>query len=192
MFMAGMKTTQAATTNLIQHLIKLPDLKARLMAEICPAFDQIKDDFRGKLTWDIIDEFETTRNCFFETLRIAPPAPMSGTLCFLRDVEIQGITFQAGMAFWLNFTGMHHWPSEWQRPDEFLPDRFDVNSPLFTRPDGGKRNPLSFTPFLGGKRICLGKHFAETVVRTSLPLLLYHFDFAFADENQEIRLFTLG
>jgi len=90
-FMAGMKTTQATTTNLIQYLIKNPDLKDRLMSEICPVLDQIKDDFRGKLTWDNIDGFELTRNCFYESLCIAPPAPMSGTLCFLRDVEIKGI-----------------------------------------------------------------------------------------------------
>ena len=119
---------------------------------------------------------------------------MSGTLTFLNDVKIKGIQFNAGMAFWLNFTGMHHWSSEWQRPEEFLPDRFDLNSPLFFKPNGKKqkRNPLSFTPFLGGKRLCLGKHFAENVVRTSLPLLLYHFDFSFAKENQDLQIFTLG
>lgn len=113
MFMAGMKTTQATTTNLIQYLIKFPDLKKQLLDEINPKLDLIKDDFREKLSWDIIDEFHFNRNCFYESLRIAPPAPMSGTLCFLRDVQIKGINFPAGMAFWLNFTGMHHWPSEW-------------------------------------------------------------------------------
>ena len=30
---------------------------------------------------------------------------------------------------------------EWQRPREFLPDRFDPNSPLFLTPDGKKRKP---------------------------------------------------
>ena len=156
------------------------------MAEICPVFDQIKDDLRTNLTFDLIEELSFTRFCFYESLRIAPPAPMSGTLTFLRDTKIKGIQFNAGMAFWLNFTGMHHWSTEWQRPAEFLPDRFDINSPLFSKPNGEKRNPLSFTPFLGGKRICLGKHFAENVVKTSLPLLLYHFDFSFSNRDQEI------
>lgn len=123
-------------TNLIQYLIQNPDLKDRLLCEICPVLDQIKDDFIGKLTWDAIEEFSTIRNCFYESLRIAPPAPMSGTLCFLKDVEIKGIQFQAGMAFWLNFNAMHHWPSEWQRPDEFLPDRFDNSSELSEKPNG--------------------------------------------------------
>jgi len=34
-----------------------------------------------------------------------------------------------------------------------------------------------FNPFLGGKRVCLGKTFSETVVRFTVPLLYYHFDF---------------
>jgi len=181
MFMAGMKTSQVTLTNLIQYLCLNPTVKTRLLAEITPVLHEIKHDIRNNLEWEKIKDFEFTRNCFYETLRIAPPAPMSGTLCFLKDTTIQNITFKAGMAFWLNFTAMHHWPSEWQSPDEFSPDRFDISHRLFLRPDNTKRNPLAFTPFLGGKRICLGKNFAETAVRTAIPLLLFHFDFEFAN-----------
>ena len=106
--MAGVKTSQATQVNLIQYMITLPDIRQRVLDEINPKFEAIKDDFRGKLTWDILDTFEYTKNCFYETLRIAPPAPMSGTLCFDKDVVIKGIEFRAGMAFWLNFTEMHH------------------------------------------------------------------------------------
>lgn len=48
------------------------------------------------------------------------------------------------------------------------------------------RNPLTFGPFLGGKRICIGKTFAEVAVRFTVPLLYYHFDFEFVDPNQLI------
>ena len=43
--------------------------------------------------------------------------------------------------------------------------------------DGRPRNPLAFTPFMGGKRVCLGKTFAEVTVRFTVPLLFHHFDF---------------
>jgi cytochrome P450 len=42
---------------------------------------------------------------------------------------------------------------------------------------------MSFSPFLGGKRICLGKTFAETVVKIVGPNLLYHFNFEYVDET---------
>lgn len=59
----------------------------------------------------------------------------------------------------------------------FVPDRFDSNSEWSRRPDGGNRNPLTFSPFLGGKRICVGKTFAEVMIRYTVPLLYFHFDF---------------
>jgi cytochrome P450 len=43
---------------------------------------------------------------------------------------------------------------------------------------------LSFTPFMGGKRVCLGKTFAETNIRFTIPLLFHHFDFSFVSEEQ--------
>jgi len=46
-------------------------------------------------------------------------------------------------------------------------------------PDGKKRNPMSFGPFLGGKRICLGKTFAETTAKIVAPSILYNFDLDF-------------
>jgi len=64
---------------------------------------------------------------------------------------------------------------------EFIPDRFDPKSKYFRRPDGGVRHPLAFSPFLGGKRICLGKSLAEVLTRFTVPLIFYHFDFEFTN-----------
>ena len=70
-------------------------------------------------------------------------------------------------------------PVEWQEPEKFIPDRFDTQSPMFLTPSGKKRNPYSFSPFLGGKRICLGKTFVETVSKLVLPALWANFNFEF-------------
>ena len=64
-----------------------------------------------------------------------------------------------------------------------MPERFDSQSEWFKRPDGGARNPLTFTPFLGGKRICIGKTFAEVTTRFTIPLLYYHLDFEFSEHT---------
>ena len=83
---------------------------------------------------------------------------------------------------------MHKNPKEWQKPFEFIPERFDFNSEYFKRPDGTPRNSLAFMPFLGGKRICLGKTFAETTLKLVLPLYFHHFDFEFVNkEDMENR-----
>ncbi len=47
---------------------------------------------------------------------------------------------------------------------------------------------MSFGPFLGGKRICLGKTFAENVIRLMLTMITTQFDFAFVNEEYYKRL----
>jgi cytochrome P450 len=42
---------------------------------------------------------------------------------------------------------------------------------------------MSFGPFLGGKRICLGKTFAEVISKISGPNLIWHFNFEFVDKK---------
>ena len=79
---------------------------------------------------------------------------------------------------------MHHLcnnPKEWIQPDRFLPERFDPDSPYYKTPNGERRNPYSFTPFLGGSRICIGKTFIETVSKLTIPVLLNEFIFELPD-----------
>ena len=42
---------------------------------------------------------------------------------------------------------------------------------------------MAFSPFLGGKRICLGKTFVETISKIVGPTLLGHFDYEFVDKK---------
>jgi cytochrome P450 len=72
-------------------------------------------------------------------------------------------------------------PLEWIEPEKFIPERFDPKSPFFLTPAGKARNPYSFSPFLGGHRICIGKTFVENVSKLVVPSLLYHFDFDLLD-----------
>ena len=73
--------------------------------------------------------------------------------------------------------------NEWFSPEKFMPERFDTSSPYYKRPDGKKRNPLSFNPFFGGKRICLGKTFAEIIAKFVVPALLSRFTFDLVDQD---------
>ena len=37
---------------------------------------------------------------------------------------------------------------------------------------------------MGGKRVCLGKTFAEVVILYTIPILFHHFDFQFVSQEQ--------
>ena len=65
-----------------------------------------------------------------------------------------------------------------------MPERFDTksqNNEWLLKHDGKPRNPLAFTPFMGGKRVCIGKTFAEVTIRFTVPIMLHHLDFEFVD-----------
>ena len=96
-----------------------------------------------------------------EALRIDQPAPNSSTYWLSEDTQIGKVTFKAHTLIQVNFTGLHHHSKYWQRPAEFLPERFDNSNILSEPPEGKKRHPFAWCPFNGGQRICFGKTFAE-------------------------------
>jgi cytochrome P450 len=49
-------------------------------------------------------------------------------------------------------------------------------------PDGKKRNPFSWIPFSGGRRVCFGKTFAEANLKFMCTYLSQFFDFQFENE----------
>ena len=70
--------------------------------------------------------------------------------------------------------------------DDFIPERFDPSSPLRLTPSGKQRHPMAFSPFLGGKRVCLGKTFAENAFRVIFPIVFNSFEYQFVNPNDAI------
>ena len=58
------------------------------------------------------------------------------------------------------------------------------------RPDGKKRSPMAFMPFYAGKRNCLGKTYAEMMVRLVVGSLIMKYDFEFVNETDSQKEFT--
>jgi cytochrome P450 len=74
----------------------------------------------------------------------------------------------------INTAHLHRNPAYWDRPNEFLPDRWthtNVNN-----------NPWS--AFGMGRRVCAGRRFAETEIRTMIAWLFstYHVELVEAGE----------
>jgi len=70
---AGFKTIQVSTTNLIYYLTMKPELKHRLLAEVMPKLESVSDDFMNGFDHDMADDFEYTKMCYSESLRLEPP-----------------------------------------------------------------------------------------------------------------------
>lgn len=122
-----------------------------------------------------------------EALRVSPPVPSSSMYMVTQDARLGKYDFRAGDSLVVNFSGLHMSASEWQRPCEFLPRRFDPSHELSRTPAGAKRNPYAWSPFNGGRRICFGKTFAEANLRIVGTYLSQYFDFEFVDKARYNR-----
>jgi cytochrome P450 len=184
MIIAGNETIMTSTANTIMHIAQDPAIRARVMEEICPVLDEAAHDFVGALKTEQTDKFEFVRRCWNEAMRMCPPVSLTPPQNFAKPVRIKGVNYTPKDVFFLNLEAIHNDPKEWISPDQYLPDRFDPNSSLYNRPDGEPRHPFSFCPFAGGRRICLGKTLAESITVITIPLLVYHFDFQYVDQEQ--------
>ena len=98
-----------------------------------------------------------------------------------KDVDAAGLKIRRHDLIFIGIAAMCNDPQEWIQPEKFIPERFNSESPYYFTPSGNKRNPFSYSPFLGGQRICLGKTFIEEVSKVTLPNLLRNFAFELED-----------
>mmetsp|Transcript_114327 Transcript_114327/g.158735 ORF Transcript_114327/g.158735 Transcript_114327/m.158735 type:complete len:218 (+) Transcript_114327:989-1642(+) len=181
-FFAGMKTVLISTTNLIVYLTRNQQLKNRLIEENEKVFAKV-NDVPKDFDMEVAEEFDLTRKYFYESMRIEPPVPCTSINAQSQDCKLGGFNVAKNNQILIFMFAIHHNPEEWHEPSEFIPDRFDSNSKYFKRPDGKARHPFSFVPFTGGKRICIGKTFAEVLSRYTIPLIYHYFDFEYADPS---------
>ncbi|CDW83902.1 cytochrome family subfamily polypeptide 55 precursor [Stylonychia lemnae] len=154
--LAATQTTSTALSNLLFYLTKHDVIRANLRNEIKevfgkePTISQIsKEEWLEKLSLDkISSQWNYLNLAAQENLRIEPPIRRSSPMIITEDIEILGLQRNA---------------NEWPEPLQFIPERFDPSSKHFLTAEGKKRKPASFCPFLGGRRICIGKTFAENI-----------------------------
>ena len=97
------------------------------------------------------------------------------------DAKIGQYNIKGGDEFIINHWALHHRGDQWIEHDKFIPERFDPQSEYFLTPSGKKRHPMAFMPFLGGKRVCIGKTFSEIVSKIAGATMMSMFDFEFAN-----------
>ena len=102
------------------------------------------------MDYEMINDLTFYSYCFNESLRMQPPVYFSSSVCMMEDVTINGLTIRKNDALSIDMYRLGQNPDEWKEPTKFCPERFDPESDYFLTPAGKKRNPYSFSPFLGG------------------------------------------
>ncbi|XAR70380.1 Geraniol 8-hydroxylase [Bertholletia excelsa] len=105
-----------------------------------------------------------------ENFRLHPPAPLLLPRRVEADAEVSGFTVPRGAQVLVNVWAIGRDPCTWERPNEFMPERF-----LGSEVDVRGRD-FELLPFGGGRRICPGLPLAQRMVHLMLASLLNSFD----------------
>ncbi|RCV43364.1 hypothetical protein SETIT_9G288700v2 [Setaria italica] len=107
-----------------------------------------------------------------EAMRLHPVAPLMLPHMAMEDgVEIQGHAVPKGHTVIFNTWAIMRDPAAWERPNEFIPERFmDRPEMVF------KGKEPEFSPFGSGLRLCPAQPMAERVVPLGLASLLHAFE----------------
>ncbi|KAG6635080.1 hypothetical protein CIPAW_11G018600 [Carya illinoinensis] len=166
MFVAGTDTTSTTLEWLLAELIKNPSIMKRAQDEVRTVVGK-----KSKIDVNDIIKMHYLKCIVNETLRLHPPAPLllpretSATVILGGGYDIPPKT-----KVFVNIWAIQRDPSVWERPEEFLPERF-VDNPIDFR---GKY--FEFLPFGGGRRGCPGLTFGVATVEFVIANLLCWFD----------------
>lgn len=106
-----------------------------------------------------------------EALRLHPPAPLLTPRETLSDVKVKGFDIPSKTRVFVNAWAIQRDPEFWNRPEEFIPERFEEQPEI-----DYKGQDLQFIPFGSGRRGCAGITFGLASTEFVLANLLYWFD----------------
>jgi cytochrome P450 len=113
-----------------------------------------------------------------ESLRLYPPIHI-GNRIMDTDCPFDGGTIPAGERMFYSIYLTHRDPEIWENPHDFHPERFAR---------GRTTPPMSYLPFGGGPRACIGAAFGQAEARVVLSRLLRAFDFEFTDHPIHVHM----
>ncbi|KAJ6865568.1 cytochrome P450 71A1-like [Populus alba x Populus x berolinensis] len=137
---------------------------------------------KSKVEASDIEEMAYLKCILKETLRLHPSAPLLVPRETSASVELGGYDIPPKTRVLVNAFAIQRDPSFWDRPDEFLPERFENNTVDF------KSQDFQFIPFGSGRRSCPGALFGVTAVESVIANLLYWFDWRLPDGASEEEL----
>ncbi|KAI9122036.1 hypothetical protein K1719_006725 [Acacia pycnantha] len=174
LLVAGHETTGSVLTWTLYLLSKDSSSLAKAQEEVDrvlqgrrPAYEDIKD-------------LKFLTRCIIESLRLYPHPPVLLRRAQVPDVLPGNYKVDSGQDIMISVYNIHHSSEVWERAEEFLPERFDLDGPV----PNETNTDFRFIPFSGGPRKCVGDQFALLEATAALAIFLQHMNFELVpDQN---------
>ncbi|PRQ20930.1 putative cytochrome P450 [Rosa chinensis] len=165
MFIRGSDTTSTTLEWLMAELVRNPNVMEKVQQEVRRVEGQ-----KAKLDVDDINQMDYLKCVIKETLRLHPP------ITLVHQETTGAVTL-----------GGYYIPAKTRdKPEEFLPDRFEDNSIDFNGQD------FQFFPFGGGRRGCPRQAFALAIVEYMVANLLFWFDWKLPSGNVSVEAIDMS
>ncbi|XP_010241652.1 PREDICTED: carotene epsilon-monooxygenase, chloroplastic isoform X2 [Nelumbo nucifera] len=179
MLVAGHETTGSVLTWTLYLLSKDK-------SSLTKAQDEVDKVLQGRPpTYEDIKELKYLTRCINESLRLYPHPPVLIRRAQVADVLPGNYKVNAGQDIMISVYNIHHSSQVWERAEEFVPERFDLEGPV----PNETNTDFRFIPFSGGPRKCVGDQFALLEAIVALAIFLQHFDFDLVPD-QKISMTT--
>jgi cytochrome P450 len=150
---------------------KHPNVLKKIIDEVRSLQKEPKDwtdeDFKKMTYLDLIT---------LESLRLCPPLPIQKTKVAKEFTTRDGITLKPGDQVFANIGATHRLPNIYDKPDEFIPERFadqKFDQFVFQTVDPNSPYYFAWMPFGSGIRSCPGRRAAMQEVKIALAYFAY-------------------
>jgi cytochrome P450 len=172
LLIAGHDTSTASLSWTLYLLGKHPDALARTRAEV----DSVLADPSAPPSASEVARPAYLDMVIKEALRLYPPIHVGNRLAS-RDLSVAGYRVPGGARVMYSIYLSHRDDEYWPDPDRFLPERFE-------RGHDDRRPPLTYVPFGGGLRNCIGAAFAQVEAKVILSRILQRYDLELQNGGQ--------
>ncbi|KZV58072.1 carotene epsilon-monooxygenase, chloroplastic-like [Dorcoceras hygrometricum] len=160
MLVAGHETTGSVLTWTSYLLRKARDEVDKVLQGLLPTYEDIKN-------------LKFLTRCIMESMRLYPHPPVLLRRAQVADVLPGNYKVNPGQDIMISVYNIHRSGQVWESPEEFLPERFDLEGPI----PNETNTDFRYIPFSGGPRKCVGDQFALLEAVVALAVFLQHFNF---------------
>lgn len=175
MLVAGHETTGSVLTWTLYLLVTNPEKMKKAQTEV----DRVMGDGKA-MNLAKYQELKYVMRCVAESMRLYPHPPVLLRRALIEDKLPGGYTVPANQDVMISVYNIHHSPSVWDDPEDFNPERFDIDEPM----PNEQNTDYRYIPFSGGPRKCVGDQFALMEAGVALAVILRDYSFKLKEDHE--------
>lgn len=176
-YVAGLDTVANTTAAITYTVLKHPEVKARVLAEVDALFAE------GEVTEDgLMKRLPALQGAIMETMRLYPIA-VAQMRTATKDFVFEGHLIKEGEMIYIGTSVTHFM-------DEYYPNAKSFDIDRYAKPRAEHMQSGAYSPYGRGPHTCLGKSLAEVQIALTMARVFYKLDLELESPNYVLKTKT--